>query len=236
MQRQTFKLKFLEVNQEASKLVVSNRRAVVDEASNNMERGQVLTGIVKVTMPLPCSLALAPLPAWYAPHGLMRLYLRRSVSEGADSLRRPLSPNCGQAIKPYGAFVEVNGISGLLHISQVSYDRIDDLEKVLAFNQMVKVMIIDHDKVRPQTLVLSASFGSSPFAFHRCSGERPYRPVDQDLGARARRHAQGPQEGLRYGRGDRRQVCCNSPPLPVCPPALVLRHFVHLLRALPACA
>ena len=91
-------LKFLEVNPETNKLVVSNRKAVVEQQMADLSRGDVVDGIVK-------------------------------------------------ALKPYGAFVEVGGMSGLLHISQVSYDRIEDLEKVLQPGMKVKCMIIDHDKV-----------------------------------------------------------------------------------------
>jgi small subunit ribosomal protein S1 len=50
-------------------------------------------------------------------------------------------------LKPYGAFVEVNGMSGLLHISQVSYDRVEDLSLVLQPGMGIKCMIVDHDKV-----------------------------------------------------------------------------------------
>ena len=94
---QSLPLKFLEVNQDENKLVVSNRRAVVEEQMSDLSRGDVIEGIVK-------------------------------------------------ALKPYGAFVEVGGMSGLLHISQISMDRIVDLEKVLQPGQKVKCMIIDHDK------------------------------------------------------------------------------------------
>lgn len=41
-------LKFLEVNQENNKLVVSNRRAVVENSMTEIKRGDVATGIVKV--------------------------------------------------------------------------------------------------------------------------------------------------------------------------------------------
>ena len=95
---QTLELKFLEVNRENNKLVVSNRKAVVEQQMSDLSRGDVVSGMVK-------------------------------------------------ALKPYGAFVEVGGMSGLLHISQISYDRIDDLEKVLQPGMQVKCMIIDHDKV-----------------------------------------------------------------------------------------
>jgi len=95
---QTLPLKFLEVNTDNNKLVVSNRKAVVEQQMADLSRGDVVNGLVR-------------------------------------------------ALKPYGAFVEVGGMSGLLHISQISYDRIEDLEKVLQPGMQVKCMIIDHDKV-----------------------------------------------------------------------------------------
>jgi small subunit ribosomal protein S1 len=95
---QTLKLKFLEVNTDTNKLVVSNRKAVVEAQMADLSRGDVVSGLVK-------------------------------------------------ALKPYGAFVEVGGMSGLLHISQISYDHINDLEKVLQPGMQIKCMIIDHDKV-----------------------------------------------------------------------------------------
>jgi len=90
-------LKFLEVNQEANKLVVSNRRAVIEHSMGSIKRGDVYDGTVT-------------------------------------------------AVKPYGAFVEIMGMSGLLHISQISYDRVEHLESTLACGMAVKCMVIDHDK------------------------------------------------------------------------------------------
>lgn len=109
----TVPLKFLEVNQEANKLVVSNRRAVVEKQMKDLSRGDVVEGIVK-------------------------------------------------AIKPYGAFVEVGGMSGLLHISQISYDRIDDLEAVFAPGTKVKCMIIDHDKVNGRIALSTKTLEPEP--------------------------------------------------------------------------
>jgi len=110
---QTIPLKFLEVNQEANKLVVSNRRAVVEKQMKDLSRGDVVQGLVK-------------------------------------------------AIKPYGAFVEVGGMSGLLHISQISYDRIDDLESVLSPGTVVKCMIIDHDKVNGRIALSTKTLEPEP--------------------------------------------------------------------------
>ena len=48
---QSLALKFLEVNQENNKLVVSNRRAVVENSMTEIKRGDVVSGIVKVSTP-----------------------------------------------------------------------------------------------------------------------------------------------------------------------------------------
>jgi len=110
---QKLPLKFLEVNQEDNKLVVSNRRAVVEAQMEDLSRGDVIDGIVK-------------------------------------------------ALKPYGAFVEVGGMSGLLHISQISMDRINDLERVLQPGQKIKCMIIDHDKVNGRIALSTKTLEPEP--------------------------------------------------------------------------
>jgi len=110
---ETLPLKFLEVSQENNKLVVSNRRAVVEAQMSDLSRGDLISGVVL-------------------------------------------------ALKPYGAFVQVGGMSGLLHISQISYDRIDDLEKVLAPGDQVKCMIIDHDKVNGRIALSTKTLEPEP--------------------------------------------------------------------------
>lgn len=112
---QKLPLKFLEVNQENNKLVVSNRKAVVEQQMADLSRGDLVSGIVK-------------------------------------------------ALKPYGAFVEVGGMSGLLHISQISYDRIEDLEAVLQPGMQVKCMIIDHDKVNGRIALATKTLEPEPGA------------------------------------------------------------------------
>ena len=110
---QTLPLKFLEVNTETNKLVVSNRKAVVEQQMEDLSRGDVVSGVVK-------------------------------------------------AIKPYGAFVEVGGMSGLLHISQISYDHISDLERVLQPGMVIKCMIIDHDKVNGRIALATKTLEAEP--------------------------------------------------------------------------
>ncbi len=51
-----------------------------------------------------------------------------------------------QSVKPYGAFVELEGgVSALLHISQISHDRIKVIDDVLHEGDRVKVMVIGND-------------------------------------------------------------------------------------------
>jgi len=109
----TLPLKFLQVDREEDKLVVSNRRAVVERQMTQLSRGDIITGEIS-------------------------------------------------ALKPYGAFVQVGDMSGLLHISQISYDRIENLEALLQPGQAVKCMIIDHDKVNGRIALSTKTLEPQP--------------------------------------------------------------------------
>mmetsp|Transcript_9623 Transcript_9623/g.35260 ORF Transcript_9623/g.35260 Transcript_9623/m.35260 type:complete len:391 (-) Transcript_9623:224-1396(-) len=93
---QTIPLKFLEVDEERTRLVLSNRRAQGD-GREALKVGDVVEGVV-------------------------------------------------QTVKPYGVFVDIGGNSGLLHISQISHDRISNVEEVLAVGDKLKVMVLSQDK------------------------------------------------------------------------------------------
>ncbi len=49
-------------------------------------------------------------------------------------------------IKPFGIFVDLDGLSALLHIKQVSQKFIESLEKVFQVGQTIKAVIIDLDE------------------------------------------------------------------------------------------
>ena len=53
-----------------------------------------------------------------------------------------------KGIKPYGAFIDIGGVSGLLHISEISHEHIETPHNVLNVSDQMKVMIIDHDSER----------------------------------------------------------------------------------------
>lgn len=92
-------LKFLEVDEERNRLVLSHRRALVERKMNRLEVGEVVIGNVR-------------------------------------------------GIKPYGAFIDIGGVSGLLHISEISHDHIETPHTVFGVNDELKVMIIDLDAER----------------------------------------------------------------------------------------
>ena len=92
-------MKFLEVDEDRNRLVLSHRRALVERKMNRLEVGEVVIGTVR-------------------------------------------------GIKPYGAFIDIGGVSGLLHISEISHDHIDTPHSVFNVNDEVKVMIIDLDAER----------------------------------------------------------------------------------------
>lgn len=96
---QDLPLKFLEVDEDRNRLVLSHRRALVERKMNGLEVGEVVVGSVR-------------------------------------------------GIKPYGAFIDIGGVSGLLHISEISHDHIDTPHSVFSVNDELKVMIIDLDAER----------------------------------------------------------------------------------------
>lgn len=53
-----------------------------------------------------------------------------------------------RSLVPYGAFIDLGGIDGLLHVSDISWSRVNKPEDVLAVGQQVKVRILklDEDK------------------------------------------------------------------------------------------
>lgn len=90
-------LKFLEVDTEKNRLVVSHRRAIVEKQMTDLVAGEVVKGTVR-------------------------------------------------GIKPYGAFIDIGGVSGLLHVSQISHDHISDIGAVVKDGSEIKCMIINQDK------------------------------------------------------------------------------------------
>ena len=58
-------------------------------------------------------------------------------------------------LKPFGAFVDLGGVDGLIHVSQLSWDRIDNPAEVLELGQKVKVRV---EKIAQDTGKISLSY------------------------------------------------------------------------------
>ncbi|MEO0948142.1 MAG: S1 RNA-binding domain-containing protein [Cyanobacteria bacterium J06641_5] len=50
------------------------------------------------------------------------------------------------SLKPYGAFVDLNGVTGLLHVKQISSKRTDSIEALLPVGTELKVVIAELDE------------------------------------------------------------------------------------------
>nr|GEX20858.1 30S ribosomal protein S1, chloroplastic [Tanacetum cinerariifolium] len=105
-------LKFMEVGEEQSKLVMSNRKAMTD-SQVQLGIGSVVTGTV-------------------------------------------------QSLKPYGAFIDIGGMNGLLHVSQISHDRVSDIATVLQPGDTLKVMILSHDRERGRVSLSTKKLEPTP--------------------------------------------------------------------------
>jgi hypothetical protein len=44
-----------------------------------------------------------------------------------------------QSVKPYGAFIDLGGVTGLLHVSQISHERITNVDKIMKEGDKLKV-------------------------------------------------------------------------------------------------
>ncbi|MQM00512.1 hypothetical protein Taro_033249 [Colocasia esculenta] len=105
-------LKFVEVDEEQSRLVLSNRKAMADSQAQ-LGIGSVVLGTV-------------------------------------------------QSLKPYGAFIDIGGLTGLLHVSQISHDRVSDVSTVLQPGDALKVMILSHDRERGRVSLSTKKLEPTP--------------------------------------------------------------------------
>jgi ribosomal protein S1 len=53
-----------------------------------------------------------------------------------------------RSVKDFGAFVDLGGVDGLLHVSEMSWQRVQDVSSIVQLGQTIKVVVlkIDHEK------------------------------------------------------------------------------------------
>ena len=75
-------------------------------------------------------------------------------------------------IMSYGAFIDIGGVEGLLHVSEINYDRVDDPHDHFTVGQKLQVQIkgIDHDEA--DLLVTARHCSRIRGSRHRASSKR----------------------------------------------------------------
>lgn len=154
-------LKFLEVDEDRNRLVLSHRRALVERKMNRLEVGEVVIGSVR-------------------------------------------------GIKPYGAFIDIGGVSGLLHISEISHEHIDTPHSVFNVNDEIKVMIIDLDAERGRISLSTKQLEPEPGDMIR-NRDRVYDQAEE-MAAKYREQLRAKQQGNAPARAETSEVVEEAPP------------------------
>ena len=107
-----------------------------------------------------------------------RAVLEREKAEAKEGLMASLEVGKSlegtvRSLQAFGAFVDLGGVDGLIHISQLSWDRIKHADEVLQLGQKVKVKIL---KIDPATGKIGLGF--------RDLSENPWENVSRDFPTR----------------------------------------------------
>lgn len=92
-----------------------------------------------------------------------RAVMERQQAENKERLLKELEPGqlrdgTVRSVRDFGAFVDLGGIDGMIHVSKMSWDRIKHPSEVLTEGQAVKVRI---DRIDPETGKISLSYRDS---------------------------------------------------------------------------
>ncbi len=92
-----------------------------------------------------------------------RAVMERQQAENKERLLKELEPGqlrdgTVRSVRDFGAFVDLGGIDGMIHVSKMSWDRIKHPSEVLTEGQAVKVKI---DRIDPETGKISLSYRDS---------------------------------------------------------------------------
>ena len=89
-----------------------------------------------------------------------------------------------RSIMPYGAFVDIGGLDGLLHISDMSHSRVEDPNEIVKTGQKVEVMILKIDRETDRIGLGLKQVQPDPW-----TGAAEKWPVDEIVGGRVTRLA-----------------------------------------------
>ncbi|MEX0613680.1 MAG: S1 RNA-binding domain-containing protein, partial [Pirellulales bacterium] len=97
-----------------------------------------------------------------------RAVMERERNEQRDKLLAELAPGqiregIVRSLKDFGAFVDLGGVDGLVHVSQLSWDRVGHPSEVLEIGQKVKVRIEKFDKDTGKVSLSYREVGANPW-------------------------------------------------------------------------
>lgn len=97
-----------------------------------------------------------------------RAVMERERNELRDKLLTELAPGqlregIVRSMKDFGAFVDLGGIDGLVHVSQLSWDRVNHPSEVLEVGQKVKVRVEKFDKDTGKVSLSYREVGDNPW-------------------------------------------------------------------------
>ncbi len=97
-----------------------------------------------------------------------RAVMERERNEQRDKIMAELAPGqlregIVRSLKDFGAFVDLGGVDGLIHISQLSWDRVKHPSEVLEVGQKVKVRIEKFDKETGKVSLSYREVGANPW-------------------------------------------------------------------------
>jgi ribosomal protein S1 len=97
-----------------------------------------------------------------------RAVMERERNEQRDKILEELAPGqlregIVRSLKDFGAFVDLGGVDGLIHISQLSWDRVKHPSEVLEVGQKVKVRIEKFDKDTGKVSLSYREVGANPW-------------------------------------------------------------------------
>jgi small subunit ribosomal protein S1 len=97
-----------------------------------------------------------------------RAVMERERNEQRDKLLAELAPGqlregVVRSLKDFGAFVDLGGVDGLVHVSQLSWDRVNHPSEVLEVGQKIKVRIEKFDKETGKVGLSYREVGANPW-------------------------------------------------------------------------
>jgi small subunit ribosomal protein S1 len=97
-----------------------------------------------------------------------RAVMERERNELREKLLAELAPGqiregIVRSMKDFGAFVDLGGVDGLIHVSQLSWDRVNHPSEVLEIGQKVKVRVEKFDKETGKVSLSYREVGENPW-------------------------------------------------------------------------